>query len=453
MFRKKNKIHFVGIGGIGMSGIAEVLLNLDYHVSGSDIRQSATTARLESLGARIYYGHAHSNITDAHVVVTSSAVSKENPEVAEARRKRIPVISRAEMLAELMRMKHGVLIAGAHGKTTTTSLVATVLTDAGLDPTVVIGGRLNKIKSNAKLGQGDLIVAEADESDGSFMHLPPVLSVVTNIDKEHMDHYGSMENLKNTFLKFINKTPFFGVSFVCLDDEHIQDILPRIERSHVTYGLNTNADIFAHHIRRTNGCQRFDVNYNGRELGEFRLCLPGVHNVVNSLPVIGIALEFEVPVDTIRHSLEHFAGVHRRFEITGHMNGFAVVDDYGHHPTEIMAVLKAAREWYSGKVIAIFQPHRYSRVRELYEDFTKSFYDADEVIVADIYPAGEAPIPGLNSQKIAQEIKARGHKQVTHMAGFDEIVAYLKAQHCEDGAIITLGAGNVNTICSLLVTP
>nr|WP_281381057.1 UDP-N-acetylmuramate--L-alanine ligase [Desulfurispira natronophila] len=446
-------MHFVGIGGIGMSGIAEVLLNQGYQVTGSDLRQSPTTERLSTLGATICFGHSSENIADTDVVITSSAVSKDNPEVQAARSRRIPVIPRAEMLAELMRMKHGVLIAGAHGKTTTTSLVATVLSDADLDPTVVIGGKLNKFKSSAQLGHSNLIVAEADESDGSFLHLSPVISVVTNIDKEHMDHYGTMANLKQAFVSFINKTPFFGMNFLCLDDKHIQDILPRIEKSHTTYGLTPNADIQASRIQRRNGCQSFQVTYKDQNLGEFRLCLPGTHNVVNSLPVIGIAMELEVPLEVIKESLENFAGVQRRFEITGHINGFAIVDDYGHHPTEINAVLEAARNWYTGKVVAVFQPHRYSRVRELYEDFTKAFYHADEVIVADIYPAGEAPIPGLNSRKIAESIRAKGHKHVNYFPSFDEIAASLQQQHTEDGAIITLGAGNINTLCGMLRKP
>ncbi|WP_027389092.1 UDP-N-acetylmuramate--L-alanine ligase [Chrysiogenes arsenatis] len=453
MFSKKNRIHFVGIGGIGMSGIAEVLINLGYRISGSDIRASVITRRLESLGAVLYEGHHRENIADIDVVVISSAIHNGNPEVEEARRRRIPVIPRAEMLAELMRMKYGILIAGAHGKTTTTSLAATVLTDANLDPTVVIGGRLNMIKSNAKLGQGKLIVAEADESDGSFLHLSPTISVVTNIDNEHLDHYGTLENIKQAFLQFINKTPFFGMSFVCLDDEHIQGLLPLIEKPFMTYGLNANADIQAVKIERIDGKYHYSVNYKGEEIGRFTQALPGMHNVLNSLPVIGIAIECGMAPEAIARSIANFGGVHRRFEIVGHRNGFAVVDDYGHHPTEITAVLQAARDSYTGKVIAIFQPHRYSRVQSLYEEFTKSFYHADEVIVADIYPAGEAPIAGLNSHQIALDIQARGHKSVRHIPSIDEIADYLREQHGEDGIMITLGAGNINQVCSALVPP
>ncbi len=393
MFRKIQHIHFVGIGGAGMSGIAEVLLNLGYKVTGSDQHHGESVRRLEMLGGKVWMGHDAAHVEGAQVVVVSSAISPQNAEVRAARARLIPVIPRAEMLAELMRLKYGIAVAGAHGKTTTTSMVATVLASAGLDPTAVIGGKLNRFGSNAKLGQGEFLVAEADESDGSFLKLSPTIAVVTNIDREHMDYYGDIERIKKAFLQFVNKVPFYGSVVLCLDQDHLQEILPRIEKRYLTYGMTGQADLMGREESSRDWVTRFSVQFKGRDLGIFEIGIPGLHNIYNALAAIAVGLELEVQPDTIRRALSEFGGVERRFQVLGRRAGITVVDDYGHHPTEIKATLSAARKGWKGRLVVLFQPHRYSRTRDLMEDFATAFYQADVLLVTDIYPAGEEPTP------------------------------------------------------------
>jgi len=444
MYKKFQHIHFVGIGGVGMSGIAEVLINLGYEVSGSDLRATETTRRLESLGAKVYEGHRAENIADAHVVVISSAVSNDNPEVAAAREGQIPVIPRAEMLAELMRLKYGVAVAGAHGKTTTTSMVATVLAKGGIDPTVVIGGRLNSLGAGAKLGQGEFLVAEADESDGSFLKLSPTIAVVTNIDAEHLDHYtGGIDEIKEAFLVFINKIPFYGLAVLCMDEENIQDLIPRINKRYTTYGLSAQADTYARDIEHRGMGSSFEVMHHGASLGRFDVTLPGLHVVYNSLAAVSVALELEIPPDTIREALHEFGGVHRRFQVKGEAGGVVVVDDYGHHPTEIKATLSAAKLSSDKRVVAVFQPHRYTRTRDLMKEFFTAFNQADTLVVMDIYPAGEPPIPGVTAKALYEGIKSRGHKDVTYIENRDDLAGWLGDNLKQGDMLITLGAGDV----------
>jgi len=450
LFRKIRQIHFVGIGGAGMSGIAEVLLTLGYRITGSDQAASETTKRLEARGGTIFIGHAASNIAGAEVVVVSSAVRRDNVEVVEARRQQIPVIPRAEMLAELMRLKYGVAIAGSHGKTTTTSMVATLLAAGGLDPTAVIGGKLNSFASHAKLGQGEFLVAEADESDGSFLRLSPTIVVVTNIDREHLDYYRTMEELKAAFLTFINKVPFYGLSIVCLDHPVIQELLPAVERRHITYGIAAQADVTAHEIELKGFRSTFKVTVtNGsrgqshRSLGGFELTVPGLHNVSNALAAIAVGLELELPVETIRQALREFSGVERRFQLVGEAAGVMVVDDYGHHPAEIKATLAAAKNGWPRRRIVLFQPHRYTRTRDLMDEFATAFYDADLLVLTDIYPAGEPPIEGITAERLAATLREHGHKHVLYQpdrGGMAESVFPL----LRDGdLVLTLGAGDI----------
>jgi len=443
MYGKIQKIHFIGIGGIGMSGIAEVLLNLGYQVSGSDLRASDITRRLSELGGQIAYGHAAENIGAADVVVTSTAVQSKNVEVAEAQRRLIPVIPRAEMLAELMRMKYGIAVAGTHGKTTTTSMVATVLTQGGIDPTAVIGGRLDKFGSNAKLGQGQFLVAEADESDGSFLHLSPTIAIVTNIDADHLDYYADLEEIKNTFVDFINKVPFFGLAVLCLDDANIQAIIPRVKKRFVTYGLSPQADFYATEITHQEDATRFDVNYKGECLGRLSLRMPGRHNVLNALAAVAVAVELGVAFPLVEEGFEDFCGVGRRFQIRYRQDNLIVVDDYGHHPAEIKATLAAARAGWDHRVVAVFQPHRYSRTAALFEDFTTAFYDADEVVVLDVYSAGEEPLEGVDAESLAKAIAGHGHRAVRYLATFEAAVSHLLQTVKSGDMVITLGAGNV----------
>ena len=443
MFKKIKHIHFVGIGGIGMSGIAEVLLNLGYKVSGSDLRESDTTRRLRQLGGEIQIGHRPENITSPHVVVISSAVKKDNVEVIAAREKQVPVIPRAEMLAELMRLKYGVAIAGAHGKTTTTSLVATVLAAGGIDPTVVIGGKLNSLGSNAKLGQGEFLVAEADESDGSFLKLSPTIAVVTNIDAEHLDYYKDINEIKDAFLQFINKVPFYGVAILCLDQPHIQSLIPKIEKRYLTYGMSSQADYQAKDVTfKPLGSKFRVVNHTG-DLGWFELSIPGLHNVSNSMAAIAVARELEVDLEVIRRALKEFSGVQRRFQVKGDVKGVLVVDDYGHHPTEIRATLAAAKAALGRRVVCVFQPHRYTRTKHLLEEFFTAFNQADRVIIMDIYAAGEQPIPGVSGQAVYEGIRKYGHKDVAYLGGRDEIVKHLCETLREGDLLLTLGAGDV----------
>jgi len=445
MFRGRVRhVHFVGIGGIGMSGIAEILRSLDFDVSGSDLKASDVTRRLEGLGVRCDVGHRAEHVRDADVVVISSAVARDNPEVLEARSRQIPVIQRAEMLAELMRLKHGVAIAGSHGKTTTTSLVATVLRAAGLDPTVVVGGKVNALGSNARLGQGDLLVAEADESDGSFLRLTPTIAVVTNIDPEHLDHYGTFENLKDAFVSFVERVPFYGLGVLCLDHPHVQAVLPRIERRHVTYGLSAQADYRAAHTSFHGLSTHFEAYRRKDRLGEFAVKMPGAHNVLNTLAAIAVADELEVPLDVVRDALASFGGVQRRFTIVGEANGITLVDDYGHHPAEIEATLEAARRAYDRRIVVAFQPHRYSRTHALEAEFSRAFNRADVVLITEIYAAGEEPIAGVSGQALAQKIRAHGHHDVTFVPTRAGVTDALASVVKKDDLVICLGAGDIN---------
>ena len=448
---KIQHIHFVGIGGIGMSGIAEVLLNLGYQVSGSDMKETEVTRRLQSLGAKVSYGHRRENLKEADVVVTSSAVRKGNPEVQAAEERFIPVIPRAEMLAELMRMKVGIAIAGTHGKTTTTSLISTVLAAGGLDPTVVIGGRLNSIGSNARLGQGQYLVAEADESDGSFLKLMPTIAVVTNIDPEHLDHYKGIDEIKETFLAFLDKIPFFGLAVLCLDHPNIQSLLPRLKKRFTTYGLTTQADYQAKEIVFEELSTSFDVLHRRKEIGRLSLRMPGLHNVYNALATLATAFELEIPFGVVQETLRDFSGIQRRFQIKGEKKGILVVDDYGHHPVEIMATLKAARTGWGKRIIAVFQPHRYTRTQTLFKDFLTAFYDADVLVLTDIYPAGEDRIEGVESKALFEGLREYGHKDVTYLPDKKEIVEHLLRVIAPGDLVITLGAGDIWQVSEELV--
>jgi UDP-N-acetylmuramate--alanine ligase len=444
MYRGRIKrIHFIGIGGSGMSGIAEVLLNMGYKVSGSDLRLNEAAERLKLLGAIVMNGHSRSNITDADVVVYSSAVKRDNPEIEEASSRQIPIIPRAEMLAELMRMKSGVLVAGTHGKTTTTSLISTVLAEAGLDPTIVIGGKLNNIGSNARLGQGEFMVAEADESDGSFLKLSPTIAVVTNIDREHMDHYEDMDDVKRAYLAFMNKVPFYGCAVICMDHPVLQGLMPSIERRVISYGLTPQADFYATSIERSGMKSTFDVYARGARLGRMELGLPGAHNVYNSLAALAVACELEIPFDAVQRALGGFRGVERRFQIKGTIGDVMVVDDYGHHPVEVKAVLRAARDGWPRRVIVAFQPHRYSRTRDMMTEFLSAFNDAEKLILTDIYAAGEEPIEGISGEALYREIKGHGHKDVTYVPLVRDVAARLKEVARPGDMVITLGAGNI----------
>ncbi len=445
MYGKIEKIHFVGIGGIGMSGIAEVLLNLGYKVSGSDLRASDTTERLAKLGGEICIGHAAENLTNVDVVVTSTAVQEDNPEVAEARSRMVPVIPRAEMLAELMRMKYGIAIAGTHGKTTTTSMVATVLTHGGIDPTIVIGGKLNTLGTNAKLGQGKFLVAEADESDGSFLKLSPTIAVVTNIDADHLDFYtGGLEQIKDTFVDFINKIPFYGLAVFCLDDRNIAEIIPRVKKRFVTYGLSSQADIRATHVRLEGFNTSFVAHYKGYRMGEVKFSMPGAHNVLNALACIAVAMELDVPFAQIQEGFAQFGGVGRRFQVKGEVNDIMVIDDYGHHPTEIKATLSAAKSgWPERRLVVAFQPHRYTRTKELFDEFVTCFYDADVLVLTDIYAASEQPIVGISAEALVQQIKKHGQRDVSCVADRLAVPDHLAKIVRPGDIVITLGAGNI----------
>jgi len=444
MFFRPQHVHFTGIGGIGMSAIAEVLLNLGYQISGSDLRLSPITQRLASMGARVYEGHAAANVAGARALVVSSAVDERNPEVAEARKRQIPVIPRGEMLAELMRLKYGVAVAGSHGKTTTTSLVATILNHAGLDPTVVVGGRVATMGgSNARVGHGEILVVEADESDGSFLKLAPIVAVVTNIDREHVDHYPSMEAIRAAFTEFVNKVPFYGAAIVCLDDPNVQTILPAVTRRTVTYGADAQADVQALDIVCGHFSSEFAVRYRGADLGRFRLRVPGRHNVLNATAALAVAMELEVKPEAIREALEAFSGVDRRFQVRGCERGITVVDDYGHHPTEIRATLEAARLCGFRRIHALFQPHRFTRTYHLMDEFAGAFHQADSVFVMDIYAASEPPIEGASAQALVERIRQFGHRGVEYVGSLDRGVEALAAVAREGDAAFTLGAGNV----------
>ena len=444
MFKGRvQRIHFVGIGGIGMSGIAEVLLNQGFEVSGSDLSDSETTRRLAGLGGRICQGHAPENLQAADVVVISSAIRPDNPEVQEARRKVIPVIPRAEMLAELMRLKYGVAVAGSHGKTTTTSLVAAIMDRAGMDPTVVIGGKVNSLGAPAKLGRGDYLVAEADESDGSFLKLSPTLAVVTNIDPEHMDHYGDLDHLKDTFLDFVNKVPFYGLAILCLDSVNVQSLLPRVDKRTVTYGTSKQADYHLIDVEAQGLATRFTPVRRGEPLEPVTLQMTGRHNVLNALAAVAVADELEVDFAATKGALEEFGGIQRRFTVRGTEQDVMVVDDYAHHPEEIKATLGGAREAFTRRVVAVFQPHRYTRTQLLFDQFSTAFYNADVVLLTDIYAASEDPIEGVSSEAMAEAMRKHGHRDVTYRPSKEGLLDALQARARPGDLVITLGAGDI----------
>jgi len=443
MFRKARRLHFVGIGGTGMSGIAEVLANLGYPVSGSDLVASPATRRLKKLGATIELEHRPEHVRDADVVVVSSAVREDNPEVVEARRRGIPVIPRAEMLAELMRMKDSVLVAGAHGKTSTTAMVAEVLHGAGMDPTVVIGGRLARIRSGAKLGTGDLMVAEADESDGSFLRMKPTIAVVTNIDREHLDHYADLASIQDAFVQFLSRVPFYGVAVVCLDDPNVRAILPQVDRKTMTYGLSSEAEVSASEVKLEGFGSSYVAMWRENRLGRIRLSVPGRHAVYNSLAAVAVALELEIPFHSIAAGLKRFRNPDRRFQRRGEAFGATVIDDYAHHPTEIMATLSATREGFGARTVAVFQPHRYSRTRALLEEFGRAFVLADHVIVTEIYAAGEEPVPGLSGRSVVDALVRHGHPSATFEPDPARIPTLLAEWVRPGDLVLTLGAGDV----------
>ncbi len=426
-----------------MSGIAELLLNLGYKVSGSDLKLSPITDRLEKLGGKVFMGHAAENVENADVVVVSSAVRPGNVEIVEAKRRQIPVIPRAEMLAELMRLKYGVAIAGSHGKTTTTSMVATILSHGGYDPTVVIGGRLNALGSNARLGKGDFIVAEADESDGSFLKLTPTIAVVTTIDREHLDHYADLAEIQAAFVAFANKVPFYGAAVLCLEDPNVRAIIPRIERRILAYGVSNQADLVASHIEFMGFGSKYSLRRHGKSLGALRLQIPGLHSILNSVAAVAVGLELDIPFERIVEALAGFQNADRRFQIKGEQGGILVVDDYGHHPSEIIATLSAARGASERRIVAVFQPHRYTRTQALEEEFARAFDHADILIVLPIYAASETPIPGITGERLAAQIKKFGHRDVSYAEDFATARGILDEKLKEGDLLITLGAGDV----------
>jgi UDP-N-acetylmuramate--alanine ligase len=444
-FRNFQRIHLVGIGGIGMSGIAEVLLTLGYSVSGSDTKPSAITERLQNLGAKIYEGHEEANVEGAHVLVISSAVKSDNSEVVEAHKRKIPVIPRAEMLAELMRLKYGVAVAGAHGKTTTTSIVASVLAAAHLDPTFVVGGRVNQVGTTARLGKGEFFVVEADESDRSFLLLAPVVAVVTTIDREHLDQYSSLEDIQDAFTQFVNRVPFYGAVVLCLDEPNVQAIIPGVKRPIITYGVSSQADLVISDVKLEGFGSEFRLTYKGDDLSVFHLPHPpGMHNVRNAAAAAAVALYLNVPADLIREGLAKFAGVGRRFDVKGVVNDVTVIDDYGHHPAEIRATLEAARGCKFNRLLVLFQPHRYTRTQHLWDDFCCAFNQADILVLTDIYAASESPIPGVTSEALAGAVREAGHKNVHHLRSMQESIEYLLREARPGDAIMTIGAGNIS---------
>ncbi len=451
-FRNFQRIHLVGIGGIGMSGIAEVLLTLGYSVSGSDTKLSAITERLQNLGATIFEGHQAAHVEGAHVVVTSSAIRQDNPEVAEAHHKKIPVIPRAEMLAELMRLKYGIAIAGAHGKTTTTSLVASVLGAAHLDPTFVVGGRVNQAGTTARLGKGDYFVVEADESDRTFLLLAPVVAVVTTIDREHLDQYHSLDDIQDAFVQFVNRVPFYGAAILCLDEPNVQAIIPKIKRPIITYGTSSQADLVISGIELTGTGSTFRLTYKDEDLGLFHLPHPpGIHNVRNAAAAAAVALYLSVPSDLIREGLAKFGGVGRRFDVKGVVNNITVVDDYGHHPAEIRATLEAARLGKFNRVLVLFQPHRYTRTQHLWNDFKTAFNQADVLVLTEIYAASENPIPGVTSEALARALRETGHKNVHYYRSMQEGIEFLLREARPGDAVFTIGAGNISRAAGELI--
>lgn len=450
MHKRIRHIHFVGIGGAGMSGIAELLINIGYEVSGSDMKASKVTERLQSLGAMIAIGHKAANVGDAHVVVFSSAVRHDNPELMYAREHNIPAIPRAEMLAELMRVKYAIAIAGSHGKTTTTSLVSVVLVSGGLDPTSIVGGKVNIFGSNAKLGQSEYLVAEADESDGSFLKLTPTIAIVTNIDPEHLDYYKTFDRAKDAYVEFINKVPFYGLAILCLDEENVASIFPRLNVRRMTYGLSTQADVQGYNVIHKQGESDFSVMVKGRQYGSFTIHMPGIHNVYNALAGIATGIELEIEPGKIKEGIGKFNGVERRFQIKAHIkdqiNDVIVVDDYGHHPKEIKATLAGARSGWNRRLIVVFQPHRYTRTMLLFNDFLTAFYQADVLIITDIYPAGEEPIEGVDAYRLFSSMKDMGYKDVRYIPDKNKIVDELERIVRPGDMVITQGAGDIPAV-------
>jgi UDP-N-acetylmuramate--alanine ligase len=445
MFFKRQPVHFVGIGGIGMSGLAEVLLELGYPVTGSDLKRTPITERLAARGAVIFEGHSADNLGAAKAIVVSSAVRAENPELIEARRRNLPMIPRGELLAELMRQKFGIAVAGSHGKTTTTSMIAAILSHANLDPTIVVGGRVGMMGgANARLGHSDYLVVESDESDGSFLKLAPILAVVTNIDREHLDHYSGIEEIRRAFTEFIGKVPFYGAAILCLDDENIQQILPSLNRRVITYGASAQAGVRITHSTTGHLASEFHLRAGDRDLGCFRLPVPGAHNVQNAAAAVAIGLELEIPLETIREALAQFGGVDRRFQVKGTVKGVTVVDDYGHHPTEVRATLAAARACRFRHVHVLFQPHRYTRTQALLDDFARAFHQADTVHVADIYAASERPIEGVTSGALVEKLVAYGHRGARYTGSLEQGMASVIAAAAPGDVIVTLGAGSVS---------
>ena len=452
MYQKDYHIHFVGIGGIGMSGIAELLINLGYKVSGSDLKLSHITKRLEKKGGIIFQGHTKEQVTSANVVVTSTAIAKENPEVIQAKALSIPIIPRAEMLAELMRIKYSIAVSGAHGKTSTTAMISQILNTAGLDPTVVIGGLLQGLDTNALHGKGDFIVAEADESDGSFLKYSPAIAAVTNIDLEHLDFYKDIEDIKDKFVQFINSVPFYGLAILCLDNEHVQNILPRIMVRYTTFGMTAQSDLQAKEIALKGSKSYFKVVHHEKTLGEINLNIAGKHNISNALASIATAIELKIDFKTIKKALESIKGVQRRLEIKGEKKQILVMDDYGHHPTEIMATLAAVRESYKDKrLIVVFQPHRYTRTKGLFQEFTRAFYQCDILIVLPIYAASEQEIEGVNSQQLCKGIEEHGHKDVSYAPDFTQALSMITHKVKKNDVVLTLGAGDIYTLGEELV--
>jgi UDP-N-acetylmuramate--alanine ligase len=455
LFRSFRHIHFVGIGGIGMSGIAEVLLSIgqNFRVTGSDAKRSAITDRLEEMGATVYEGHRAEQVAGADVVVISSAIKADNPEVAAAKQHQIPVIPRAEMLAELMRLyRHGIAVAGTHGKTTTTSMIAHMMTSAGVDPAVVVGGRVAQLGSNARLGRGEYIVVEADESDGSLLMLTPTIAVLTNVDRDHLDHFsGGIEEIKRCFTSFVNRVPFYGTIVLCLDDENIQVMKPEITRRSISYGMVVQADVSASNVQTFKHFgSEFTVSAFGKELGRMKLAVPGLHNIYNALASVAVGLDLGLDFNELARSLGEFSGADRRFQIRGEKNGILVVEDYGHHPTEIKATLSAAQT--SGRrVVVLFQPHRYTRTRDLMDEFSRSFYAADVLLLTDIYPASEEPIEGITGQLLTEEVERFGHRNVQFIGHLSGAVGKIREVATEGDLVLILGAGNVNQVTDELL--
>jgi len=441
---KLRNIHMIGIGGTGMNGIAEVLLNLEFTVSGTDLGKNEATQRLESLGATISYGHKADKVHGADVVVISSAIKEDNVEVEEARRLKIPVIPRAEMLAELMRLRNGVAVAGSHGKTSTTSMIAQVLEDAGKDPTIIVGGRLNTIGAHAKLGEGEFIVAEADESDRSFLYLSPYIAVLTNLDEEHLDQYETVEEIKKTFVNFASKVPFYCPVILCLDDPNLQSLIPQLDRKIITYGISTQSDVFSRYLQFDKYTSTSTLYWKGKEIGTLRLNVPGNHNILNAMAAVAVGLYLDIPATTILEALEKYTGIGRRFELKKKVNEISVIEDYAHHPTEIKATLEAAKQGWTCRTIAIFQPHRYSRLSKLMDKFATAFKKADILLLTDIYPAGEKPIKGVTGKALYEEILELGHKNVYFEKDLEKIPDLVEKLAKPEDMIFVLGAGNIN---------